>query len=413
MTARHRATALKLTLALLPALAAADWPQFRGPNRDGVSAEGGLLKAWPADGPALVWTATGLGRGYSSVSVVGDRVYTLGNAKDKTSRLVALDRATGKALWSGEVGPAGGSLGCTPTADGDRVYALGQAGDLVCLDAAGRRVWHRNLVADFGGVPGGWKYCESPLVDGDRLVVTPGGKDATLVALKKDTGEVVWKCPVPTRHPEAGYSSVVVATAGGVRHYVQLINGGLVGVGTGGRFLWKYERLGPNTANVPTPTVLGEYVFASAGYGKGGALLRLKADGDGVAAEEVYFNKRLTNKHGGVVRVGDYLFGDADDKGLPFCARFKTGEVLWGREPSSGGGSGSASVTAADGMLYFHYQDGVTALVKAGPDGYEQVGQLKVPKTGGPSWAHPVVSGGRLYLREGDVLYCYDVRGPK
>jgi outer membrane protein assembly factor BamB len=386
-----------------------DWPQFRGPDRDGVSKETGLLKAWPEGGPPLVWTATGLGGGYSSLSVAGDRIYTLGN-KGKVSHVVALDRATGKPAWTAEVGAAGGNLGCTPTVDGDRVYALGQAGDLVCLDARGQRVWHRNLVKEFGGVKGAWQYCESPLVDGDRVVVTPGGKDATLVALDKGTGKTLWKCPAPVRHTEAGYSSVVVAEAGGVRHYVQLINGGLVGVGTDGRFLWKYERLGPNTANIPTPIVVGEHVFASAGYGKGGALLRLKADGKNVTAEEVYFRRELTNKHGGVVRVGDHLYGDTDDDGRPFCAEFKTGKVLWKRKPDQGSGSGSASVTAADGRLYFYYEDGAVALVEASPAGYKEVGSFRVPKRSGPSWAHPVVSDGRLYVRAGDLLYCYDVR---
>jgi outer membrane protein assembly factor BamB len=409
MTFRCLLHTFVLSLALTPAGRADDWPQFRGPRRDDVSAEKGLLKTWPEQGPPLVWRATGLGGGYSSVSVAGDRIYTLGN-KGNASHVVALARDTGKVLWASEVGPAGGNLGCTPTVDGDRVYALGQRGDLVCIDGSGKRLWRRDLHKDFGGVCGGWHYCESPLVDGDRLVVTPGGKEATMVALAKDSGAVLWKCPVPLRHPEAGYSSVVVAKVGGVRLYVQLLNGGLVGVSDDGRFLWKYEQLGPNTANIPTPIVLGDRVFASAGYGKGGALLRLKADGKEVSAEEVYFNRELTNKHGGVVCVGDYLYGDTDDQGRPFCADVRTGKVLWQRGRDQGAGRKSASVTYADGRLYFHYENGVVALVEASPDGYKEVGSFRVPKTSGAAWAHPVVCGGRLYLREGDLLYCYDVR---
>ena len=386
----------------------ADWPQFRGPNRDDVSKDTGLLKSWPKDGPPLAWQTKGLGGGYSSVSVAGDRIYTLGN-KGNTTYLVALERDGGKVLWTAEVGRFGGDLGCTPTVDGDRIYALGQHGDLVCIDASGKRLWAHNLQKDFGGVCGSWHYCESPLVDGDRLVVTPGGKGATMLALAKDTGAVLWKCPIPLRHPEAGYSSVVVAKVGGVRLYVQLLNGGVVGVSDDGRFLWKYEKLGPNTANIPTPIALGDRVFASAGYGKGGALLQLKADGKEVSAEEVYFNRELTNKHGGVVCVGDYLYGDSDDQGRPFCAAVKTGKVLWKRG-RQGAGKGSASVTYADGRLYFHYENGVVALVETSPDGYKEAGSFRVPKTSGPARAHPVVSGGRLYLREGDLLYCYDVR---
>lgn len=389
----------------------ADWPQFRGPSRDGVSQEKGLLQSWPEKGPPLAWTAKGLGGGYSTVSVSGDRIYTLGN-KGKDSHVVALGRTDGKVLWSSPVGPAGGSLGCTPTVDGDHVYALGQMGDLVCIDKDGKRVWHRQLEKEFGGQKGGWNYCESPLVDGDRLIVTPGGKDATMVALNKRAGETVWKCALPVKHTEAGYSSVVVAEVGGVKHYVQLLNGGLVGVSTDGRFLWKYEKLGPNTANIPTPIVIGEYLFGSAGYGKGAAMLKLKADGKDVSVEEVYFRKELTNKHGGVIRVGDYLYGDTDDQGKPFCAEVKTGKVLWKRS-EEGTGRGSAAVTYADGRLYFHYDNGTVALVEASPTGYKEVGSFQAPKRSGPSWAHPVVCDGRLYIREGDTLYCYDVRARK
>ena len=332
---------------------------------------------------------------------------------NKETHLVALDRKTGGALWTAPVGPAGGSLGCTPTAAGGRVYALGQAGDLVCVDAAGKRVWHRHLVTDFGGVKGGWNYCESPLVDGDKVIVTPGGKDATMVALDAATGKEIWKCPIATKKTEAGYSSAVVAEVGGVRHYVQLFNGGLVGVSTDGKVLWTHEKLGNNTANVPTPVVAGDLVFSSIGYGRGAALVKLTADGGAVSAKEVYYERPLTNKHGGVVRVGDYVYGDTDDSGKPFCADLKTGKVMWKRADDQGAGGGSAAVTYADGRLYFHYDNGVVALVEASPDGYKEVGSFKAPKRNGASWAHPVVSDGRLYIREGDLLYCYDIRAKK
>lgn len=418
MLSRLRPFAALSALALLvPAVSADDWPQFRGPNRDGVSKEKGLLQTWPADGPPLEWTAKGLGGGYSTVSVAGDRVYTLGNKdsaekKEKRSFLVAVDRKTGRIEWAADVGRAGGSLGCTPTVDGDRIYALGQMGDLVCIDAAGKRVWHRDLLKEFGGEKGGWSYCESPLVDGDRVVVTPGGKDATIVALDKKTGETVWKCAIPTKHTEAGYSSVVVSEAGGVRHYVQLFNGGLVGISLDGKVLWTHEKLGGNTANVPTPIVLGEYVFSSIGYGRGASLMKLRADGGAISAEEVYYKRELTNKHGGVIKVGDYVYGDTDDSGHPYCADFKTGAVKWKRK-DEGKGGGSAAVSYADGRLYFHYQNGVTVLAEASPAGYKEVGSFEAPKRSGESWAHPVVSGGRLYLREGDFLYCYDIRATK
>jgi outer membrane protein assembly factor BamB len=193
---------------------------------------------------------------------------------------------------------------------------------------------------------------------------------------------------------------------------VQLLNGGVVGVSTDGKPLWQYEKLGPNTANIPTPVVLKDRILAVAGYGKGGALLKLTAEDKGIKAEEVYFKGELTNKHGGVLVVGDYAYGDTDDQGAPFCAEVKTGKVLWKRKHDQGQGRGSASVTYADGRLYFHYQNGVAALVEASPDGYKEMGSFKV-KTDGNAWAHPVVAGGRLYLREGDSLFCYDVREKK
>ena len=213
-------------IALVAApLVAEDWPQFRGPNRDGVSKEKGLLQSWPKEGPPLDWSAKGLGGGFSTVSVAKDRIYTLGN-KGKETHLLALDRKNGAVVWTAEVGPEKGHLGCTPTVDGDRIYALGQMGDLVCISQDGKREWHRNIKQEFGGVIGSWDYCESPLIDGDQLIVTPGGKDATIVALNKKSGETIWKCPIKTRHTESGYSSVVIAEVGGVKHYVQLFNGG-------------------------------------------------------------------------------------------------------------------------------------------------------------------------------------------
>ena len=404
--------ALAAFAALAPLALAADWPQFRGPHRDDISSDTGLLQSWPKEGPPLVWHIKGLGSGYSSVSVVGDRVYTLGNAGNM-SKVFALARDDGHVVWSAVVGPTGGNLGSTPTVNGDRIYALGQQGDLVCLKARdGKRIWHHNLVKDFDGAMGGWRYCESPLVNGEHVIVTPGGKEATMVALDKKTGATVWKCAIPLKSPQAGYSSIVIATVGGVKQYVQLLNGGLAGVSTDGKPLWVYERLGPNTANIPTPVVLGDHIFAVAGYGKGGVLLKLTANGKKVKADEVYFNRKLTNKHGGVVVVDGRAYADTDDRGRPFCADVKTGKILWKRKGDEGEGHGSASVTYADGRLYFQFANGVIALVEPSPDGYKETGSFKI-KTDGPAWAHPVVVGGRLYLREGDALSCFDVRKTK
>jgi outer membrane protein assembly factor BamB len=406
-----------LALATLVAAAglagASDWPQFRGPNRDDISTEKGLLDAWPKEGPRLLWKGTGLGQGFSTVAVAGDKVFTMGD-KDGSCFVFALDRATGKVLWEAKVGRAaspGGFPGPrgTPTVDGALVYALGQLGDLVCLDAAsGAEKWRKDFAKDYKGQVGGWRYSESPLIDGDRLVCTPGGRSATLVALNKRTGEEVWRSGLNFR---AGYSSIVISQACGIKQYVQLLDtGGVVGVSAAdGKLLWRYEKLAPNVANIPTPIVLGNQVFCSAGYGKGGALLTLRPDGKGgVRAEEEYYNPRLRNKHGGLVVVGAYVYGDTDDSGRPFCAEWKTGEVKWTKGRSRG--NGSASLTYADGHLYVRYANGYVALVPAEASGYREKGIFKIPNGDRNSWSHPVVVDGRLYLREKDTLWVYDVK---
>jgi len=412
---------LALGLLLSPAPAAqdpeptdaksTDWPTFRGPKRDNVSPDKKLMKKWPEKGPKLVWKGEGAGRGFSSVAVVGDKVFTMGE-KDDGAYAVALNRKTGKLIWDKKIGRAGSSGGfkgprSTPTYSEGLLFVLGQFGELVCLDAAkGTVKWSKDLKADYKGSVGGWAYSESVLIDGDRLVCTPGGRQATLLALKKKDGEEVWKAPLGD---QAGYSSIVISNAGGVKQYVQLTQSGTIGVrAKDGKELWRYRKLGPNTANIPTPVVLGSQVFTTAGYGKGGALLTLSKDDDNVAMKEEYYKVALRNKHGGVVVVGKYVFGDYDDHGEPWCAEWKTGEQKW-RKKGRSGGSGSASLTYADGHLYIRYQNGWVALVPANGDEYKELSGFKIPNVREPSWSHPVVIGGRLYLREQDTVYCYDV----
>lgn len=417
--------AFSLALALALTLGAEDWPTFRGPNRNDVSKETGLLKSWPESGPPLAWKTTGLGAGFSSVAVMGDKVFTMGDV-GKDCFLFGIDRAKGGKVWERKVGPAGGGGGfvgprSTPATDGTHVYGLGWSGDLVCATAKdGKEVWRKNFKSDFKGSSGGWSYSESPLIDGDRLVVTPGGPKAAVVALNKKTGAVEWSGAIPGGD-SAGYSSVVIAELGGVKQYITLMANGLVSFAAkDGKLLWRYgtsnERFGGNTANIPTPIVSGEYVFAVAGYRQGGgALLKVTKSGTEFAAEEVYWNPELKNKHGGVVLVGDRLFGDRDDGGNLWCAELKTGNVLWSRrggkgpKGDAGEGGGSASLTYADGKLYVRYSDGWVVLVDATADKYVPISSFKVPNGRSNTWAHPVVSGGKLYIRELDVLYCHDV----
>ncbi len=395
---------------------AADWPQFRGPRRDGVSTATGLLREWPKDGPTVAWKATGLGTGFSTVAVAGEHVFTMGDLKDGCY-LFALKRSDGSSVWSLKVGNKGGNYAgprCTPTVVGDRVYALGQFGDLVCVDvAAGKEVWRKNLPRDFKGQSGGWNYTESLLVDGDHLICTPGGSDASMLALDRKTGDVVWKGVVPGGDT-AGYSSIVIAEIGGVRQYVQLMANGVVGFAArDGKLLWRYgqqgNRFAGNTANIPTPIVQGDQIFCCAGYGRGGALIQISKEDDKFTVKELYFKRELNNKHGGVIKVGEYLYGDHDDSGRPWCADFKTGKVIWEKK-ERGEGSGSASVTAADGHLYVRYDNGWVALVQLGGSKYTEICGFKIPNSGSNSWPHPVVVDGKLYLREQNTLWCYDIK---
>jgi outer membrane protein assembly factor BamB len=398
------------------------WPQWRGDKRDGIAADTGLLDKWPAAGPELVWKATNLGSGFSSLSIADGRIYTMGDRADGQF-VIALDLAGGKQLWAtpiGDVWEPGGYAGprCTPTVDGANLYVLGPHGDLVCLNAAtGKVIWRRKMQEDFGGrMHSGWGYSESPLVDGDKLVCTPGGRDAAIVALDKRTGREIWRSKIPQLGPQgadgAAYSSIVVSSGGGVRQYVQLMGRGVVGVAArDGDFLWGYNRVANGTANIPTPVVEGDYVFAASGYGAGAALLKLVPDAAGVKAEEVYYldGKDFQNHHGGMILLGDYLYaGHGHNAGAPTCLEWKTGQTVW--RHNRGPGSGSAAVAYADGNLYFRFQDGLMALIGATPDAYREKGTFRIPGVEQPSWSHPVIAGGKLYLREQDALYCYDVK---
>lgn len=399
----------------LGADAKSDWHQWRGPKRDAVSTEKGLLKKWGEDGPPLAWKSSGLGSGFASIVIADGRIFTMGRRKN-AEHLIALSGKDGKELWSLKVGTdAADEPSSTPTVDGDRVYAVGTRGDLLCATVTGKELWKKSYVTDFGGSVPTWKYCESPLVDGDKLICSPGSRDATLVALNKKTGDVIWKTAVPNGGGNgSGYSSVVISEGAGVRQYVQLLGAGTGCIGVDaakGKLLWKYERVGNGTASIPTPIVDGNYVFCSSGYGTGAALLELHAEKGGVTASEVYFlnGNDFQNHHGGMIHVGPYIYcGHGHNQGFPICIDMKSGKTVWGGK-QRGAGTGSAAVVYADGKLYFRYQDGIMALVDASKDGYQLDGSFKIPEVSRESWSHPVVAGGKLYLREQDNLFVYQL----
>lgn len=412
-------------IAFVPA-AADDWPQWRGPKRDGRSQETGLIKTWPEGGPALAWKAGGLGTGYSSVSVSDGRIYTMGDIEG-SQYVIALGAGDGKILWKTRVGKAHEDTypgpRSTPTIDGDRVFAESTEGDVVSLVAAtGEVKWSRNLKKDFGGrqmQAGGkmdWKFSESPLVDGDRVIVTPGGEAALMVALKRGTGEEVWRTPGKLGGERgadgAAYCSPVAATLAGTRQYVQLVGRGLVGVDAdSGKLLWSYNRVANDVANISTPLIMGDHIFASTGYGTGAGLIRIRRDEQGFHADEVYFLEAdaIQNHHGGLIlHEGTVFTGTGHNKGFPIAVDFMTGKVAWG--PERNAGSSSAAITYADGRLYFRYQDGRMILVEATKEAYRERGSFMIPDVQKESWAHPVVTGGKLLLREQDTLYVYDLK---
>lgn len=394
-----------------------EWYQWRGPNRDGKSVDSNLLSDWDSSEPPLLWTAEGLGKGHSSVALSDGKIFTMGII-DGQSRLIALDAKDGSHLWSTRVG-GGDDVSCTPTVDNDLVYGLSFDGDLVCARVEdGEEVWRKSFTRDFQGqMMSQWGYAESPLIDGDRLICTPGGNAGVMVALDKRTGKGIWSTTFPaeirTRGREgAGYSSIVISEGGGRRQYIQLVGRGLIGVAANnGQLLWNYGRIANDTANIPTPVVQGNYIFCSTGYQTGSALLQLKKSGNGVSANEVYFlpHDSLQNHHGGMIMIGNHIYcGHGHNQGFPVCIEWRTGDDAW--RPGRGPGSGSAAVSYADGHLYFRYENGVMALIEATPDEYRLKGSFQIASRNGKSWPHPVIADGKLYLRDQDELHCYDLR---
>ncbi len=412
-------TMLMLLLFCGTEISANDWPRWRGENNDNLSSEKGLLSSWPEGGPPKVWQIQGLGRGYASVYVANGRIFTMGR-KENQEYLIALDEKTGQELWRAHMSPGSKENGPngTPTVDGDRVYAISFEGELVCCDVTSGEVrWRKNFPRDFGGkMMSMWGYSESPLVDGDRLVCTPGGPRAMLVALDKNNGRTIWRGAIPSGSSRgkdgAGYSSIVISQAGGTKQYVQLVGRGLISLSAAnGKFLWGYNKIANTTANIPTPIVSGDYVFASTGYGDGGsALIEVKGSRRRLTPREVYYKdaRTLQNHHGGMVLVGEHLyFGHGHNKGFPCCVELRTGRPVWG--PVRGPGSDSAAITYADGHLYFRYQNGVVALIEATPDGYHLKGQFSEDFGSGQRWAQPVIANKKLYLRANDELACFDL----
>jgi outer membrane protein assembly factor BamB len=380
-----------------------------------VSNETGLLQEWPKAGPPALWSISNLGKGYGTVAIQADRIYIQGT-QGKDSTVFSLRRADGKTLWTRSLGPSldddnGGGPRGTPTVEEDRLFALTEAGNLACLNTRdGSVVWSRNILKDFGGSNPQWKLSESPLIDGNYLIVTPGGPKASIVAVDKTTGKTVWASRELS--DAAAYSSCVIVNVQGVRAVTTLTASAAVGVrADDGRLLWRYERVANSTANITTPLVAGDKVFYTTNYNTGCALLGLTLQNDTLQAREVYFSREMMNHHGGVVLVNGFLYGFSN--AILTCMELATGKVLW-KDRSIGKGS----LTYADSNLYLLSENNIVGLARATPEGYREKGGfriadqewLRIMDQGWPTWAHPVVCAGKLYIRNQSVLTCYDIQ---
>jgi outer membrane protein assembly factor BamB len=411
-------------LILAASASAVDWPQWQGADRNAISKESGLLKEWPKDGPPLAWKISGLGGGDGAPSIAAGRIFGMSH-RGEDEVVFALSEKDGKELWVTRLGPAfiqtdwpqgKEGPGCTPTVDGERLYVEGLGGDLACLQVKdGKILWQLNLQKDFGGILPAWSFRESPLVDGDKLICTPGGEDATLVALDKLTGKTIWKSQVPG-NPKAAYASVIAIDFNGQRQYVQLTQKALVGVAASdGKFLWRYNRAANgNGINCSTPVYQDGKVFAASAYGAGGGLVKLSKDADGsIKAEEVYFSKRMQNHHGGMIVCDGCLYGanGGNGGGDLICLDFQTGNILWDERDDAEHRAPKGSLAMADGRLYYRTETGAVLLIEPNPKEYVERGRFQQPdRTKLPAWSHPVIANGKLYLRDQDALFCYDVK---
>ena len=392
---------LGLVFVFALSAAAADWPQWRGPNRDGISTETGLLASWPSGGPPVVWKTNGLGEGYSSLAIVNGRIYTQGQ-RNKQEFVLAFDAKTGKKLWETATsrdyrndrgdGPRG-----TPTVDGDRLYAMTGDGVVVCLEtAAGKIIWSQNVAQKYGGSIPQWGFSESPLIDGGRLIVMPGGRGAALVSLNKTDGSLQWK----TGSDHAGYSSAIVANVSGVRQVLALSGEAAMGVmEDNGELLWRYTRVSNRTANIATPVYENGAVFFSSAYGTGAALLTLGPK----SMSEVYFTNEMKNHYSTSVLVDGYLYGFNDS--ILTAMHFASGKVSWKNRSV-----GKGSVILADKRLYLLSEEGVIGLAEPNADAYKEVSRFQISKGSLPTWSPLVISDGKMYFRDQDNLTSFDIK---
>ena len=390
-----------------------EWPCFHGSDRTNKSVETGMIKEWPLDGPELLWTASGLGEGYSSISIGDGLIYSAGKLDDQ-SYVFSFD-LNGKLVWkkpnvkgwSTNMSHASSYTGSrsTPTYENGVLYHLGESGRLTAFDSkTGNELWHKDLLQEFEAGNPEYGYAESVYIDGDNLYTRPAGKKGFQVCLNKHNGELIWaNTEIPGLE---GYSSPVINEFGGYRQVIGSSSNCYYGLDTRtGKLLWKVDFENQRGLNVTDAIVYNEYVFISSGYGKGSLMVKLKVSGKEIIPETVWQYELMDNHHGGVILHEGFLYGSGSNSKNWFCLDFLTGEQVW-KTPGKG------SLTYADGMLYLLEERGTMKLVRTTPDKYELSGEFKVPSGGeGMYWAHPVICGGRLLIRHADKLYAYDISG--
>jgi outer membrane protein assembly factor BamB len=432
----QRAISIAIVVSLFSMIQSAipnDWPQYRGPNRTGVTQEEKLQSAWAPQGPKLLWTYKGTGVGYAGPSIVGDVLYITGG-RENQEYLMALDLNTSppRELWVAQIGPLftwkGNSWNegpnVAPTVDGENVYALGGSGDLLCVNRkTGRERWRLNLPKDLGGevnpigggledpIALGWGYSASPLVNDNQLIVVPGGKRGLVAALDKDTGKLLWQSKEVT--DQASYASPMLCTIEGVKQIVQVVNSGIVGIDVNdGRRLWQYQRSAAyDDVVIATPIIKDNHVLATVGFGQGCDLIKVTSANGSFKVEKVLSDKSLQNRDGGVVLLGTHLYGYSEGRGW-VCKEMLTGKEAWAEKRKLGRGS----ITASNDRLYCLSGEGTMVLAAASPDGWKEHGRFTLPeasskrKPSGGVWTHPVIANGNLYLRDQELLYCYSLK---
>ena len=399
--------ALVISTALAGIAPAADWPHFRGPRLDGISDETGLLEAWPESGPPELWRVP-IGEGYSGISVVGDRAYTL-YVSDGKEILGVFDTASGKELWRYTVGDKwkdmmGNGPRSTPTVADGVVYVLGAHGTLAALDSeTGRELWRQDLKKTIGARPPTWGVSTSPLVDGKKLIFDAGGRSGhSIVALDRATGELIWHA----ESDKAGYSTPLPLTLGEMRQVVMFTGTQVVGVDPAdGRVLWKRPWKTSYDVNAATPLFIPpNRLFVASGYSTGGALFELQANGGATRLAEVWKSPRMRNQFSSSVYYKGHIYGF--DNATLKCLDAATGEEKWAARE----GFGHGSLTLAEGHLYVLGDRGKLALIEATPEGFRQKSAVEI--LDGKCWTVPTLANGRLYVRNEKQLVALDVRAP-